>query len=143
MTTLSVCLGEEMMSATAKAKILVAEDDDVTQKLVKRFLERSGFNVVVADNGEEAFNLALSDHPAVVLLDLMMPKLDGFGFLNALRTSTAAGLPVIVTSALADSARQTQALALGASEYLVKTKFTLADLVEAIRRYLPPDTSAA
>jgi CheY-like chemotaxis protein len=139
MLTHFVGMAEETMPESAKAKILVAEDDDVTQRLVKRFLERSGFLVVTADNGEDALNLALSESPAAVLLDLMMPKMDGFGFLNALRSTAAAGLPVIVTSALADSARQTQAFALGASEYLVKTKFTLADLVEAIKRHLPPD----
>jgi CheY-like chemotaxis protein len=142
MLTVSISTAEEMMPENIKAKILVAEDDDVTQRLVKRFLERSGFSVVTAGNGEEALHLALSESPAAVLLDLMMPKMDGFGFLNALRSTAAAGLPVIVTSALADSARQTQAFALGASEYLVKTKFTLADLVEAIRRHLP-DTPVA
>jgi len=136
-------MAEETMPESAKAKILVAEDDDVTQRLVKRFLERSGFLVVTADNGEDALSLALSESPAAVLLDLMMPKMDGFGFLNALRSTAAAGLPVIVTSALADAARQTQAFALGASEYLVKTKFTLADLVDAIKRHLPPDAPLA
>ena len=58
--------------------------------------------MVTADNGEEALTLALSESPAAVLLDLMMPKMDGFGFLNALRSTAAAGLPVIVTGALAD-----------------------------------------
>lgn len=138
-----VSFAEEPMAHDGKEKILIAEDDDVTQKLVKRFLERCGFSVVVADNGEDALHLALSESPSAVLLDLMMPKMDGFGFLNALRSSAAAGLPVIVTSALADSTRQTQAFALGASEYLVKTKFTLSDLVDAIRRHLPPKTPAA
>jgi len=139
----SACLAEDSMSDPVKAKILIAEDDDVTQKLIKRFLERSGFNVVVADNGEDALTLTLSESPNAVLLDLMMPKMDGFGFLAALRTTRAAGLPVIVTSALADTARQNQALALGANEYLVKTKFTLADLVDAIRRHLPPEAKPA
>jgi two-component system response regulator ResD len=143
MMMFSAIPAEEIMQNNPKAKILVAEDDDVTQRLVKRFLERSGFLVVTADNGEDALNLAISESPAAVLLDLMMPKMDGFGFLNALRSTAAAGLPVIVTSALADTARQTQAFALGASEYLVKTKFTLVDLVEAIKRHLPPETPLA
>jgi two-component system response regulator ResD len=143
MMTFPASSAEEIMQNNPKAKILVAEDDDVTQRLVKRFLERSGFLVVTADNGEDALNLAISESPAAVLLDLMMPKMDGFGFLNALRSTAAAGLPVIVTSALADTARQTQAFALGASEYLVKTKFTLVDLVEAIKRHLPPETPLA
>ena len=124
------------MPTSAKPKILVVEDDDVTQKLVKRFLERAGYEVLVADNGVDGIRLTQSDTPRLVLLDLMMPQMDGFGFLAALRDTPAAGLPVIVTSALADAARQSQAFALGAREYLVKTKFTLADLVAAIRRHV-------
>jgi CheY-like chemotaxis protein len=124
------------MPTSEKPKILVVEDDDVTQKLVKRFLERAGYEVLVADNGLDGIRLTQSDAPRLVLLDLMMPEMDGFGFLEALRQTPAAGLPVIVTSALADAARQSQAFALGAREYLVKTKFTLADLIEAVRRHV-------
>jgi CheY-like chemotaxis protein len=124
------------MPTSDKPKILVVEDDDVTQKLVKRFLERAGYEVLVADNGLDGIRLTQSDAPRLVLLDLMMPEMDGFGFLEALRQTPAAGLPVIVTSALADAARQSQAFALGAREYLVKTKFTLADLIEAVRRHV-------
>jgi DNA-binding response OmpR family regulator len=124
------------MPDTAKPRILVVEDDDVTQKLVKRFLERSGYEVSVADNGWDGLNLAIGNRPHLVLLDMMMPQMDGFGFLRALRSSAAAGLPVIVTSALADPSRQAQALELGAREYLVKTKFSLSDLTDAIRRHL-------
>lgn len=129
------------MSSQQKPKVLVVEDDDVTQNLFRRFLERSGFEVAVADNGQDGFALAVREPPQVVILDLMMPQLDGFGFLNALRTSPAAGLPVIVTSALADAERKAQALALGVKEYFVKTKFTLSELVDAVRRQLPPDAA--
>jgi DNA-binding response OmpR family regulator len=126
----------QTMSDPAKPRILIVEDDEVTQHLMKRFLQRSGFDVIVADNGMEGFDRAVGDAPNLVLLDMMMPGMDGFGFLRQLRGSAVAGLPVIVTSALADPARQAQALELGASEYLVKTKFSLADLTDAIRRHL-------
>jgi len=131
-----------MTSTPGKSRILVVEDDEVTQNLFKRFLERAGFDVAVADNGEDAFHHVTRQTPNLVLLDLMMPKMDGFGFLQALRGSPAAGLPVIVTSALADPARQSQALELGAKAYLVKTKFTLADLVAAIQRLLTPGANS-
>ena len=126
----------QTMSDPAKPRILIVEDDEVTQHLMKRFLQRSGFDVICADNGSEGFNRAVGEQPNLVILDMMMPGMDGFGFLRELRRSPAAGLPVIVTSALADPARQAQALELGASEYLVKTKFSLADLTDAIRRHL-------
>ncbi|HEY7119560.1 MAG TPA: response regulator [Tepidisphaeraceae bacterium] len=126
-----------MMPTADKTKILVVEDDEVTQRLFKRILERSGYAVAVADNGIDGFEVAVREHPHLVLLDLMMPELDGFGFLGLLRASPLADLPVIVTSALADSARQTQAFAMGVREFLVKTKFTLNDLVASIQRNLP------
>ena len=123
------------------SSILIVEDDPVTQNLFRRFLARSGFAVLVADNGEDAFNLTLTHQPDLVLLDLMMPRMDGFGFLELLRTSSAAGTPVIVTSALADLERQEHARELGANEYLVKTQFTLAGLIDAIHRHLPPQNA--
>src|SRR5687768_6790230 len=102
------------MPDSSKPKVLVVEDDDVTQNLFRRYLERSGFEVAVAGNGREAFDLAISEPPDAVVLDLMMPEMDGFGFLNAIRaTPTAASLPVIVTSALADAERKAQALSMG------------------------------
>src|SRR5690349_12147289 len=101
------------MPENQKPKVLVVEDDDVTQTLFRRFLERSGFDVTVADDGQQAIDLALNHPPDAVILDLMMPRMDGFGFLQALRGSPAADLPVIVTSALADAERKSEALALG------------------------------
>jgi CheY-like chemotaxis protein len=126
------------MSEMPKPKVLVVEDDDVTQTLFRRYLERSGFDVTVAGDGAAAIHLALHHRPDAVILDLMMPRMDGFGFLTALRTSPIADLPVIVTSALADAERKSEALALGVKDYLVKTKFTLNELVDTIRRHLPP-----
>lgn len=125
-----------MSNVATLQRILVVEDDQVTQGLLRRFLERSGYEVSVADNGWDAFQLATSTQPDLVLLDLMMPKLDGFGFLEAIRASTAAKVPVIVTSALGDAGRQAKAYELGAREYLVKTKFSLGDLVAAVKRHI-------
>jgi CheY-like chemotaxis protein len=125
-----------MTVTSSRTRILVVEDDEVTQNLIKRFLERAGFEVAVADNGLDAFKLVEERAPNLVLLDMMMPRMDGFGFLRALKGTPAAGLPVIVTSALADPARQAHALELGAREYLVKTKFSLSELTEAIRRHV-------
>ena len=125
-------------NGNGNSSILIVEDDPVTQNLFRRFLARSGFQVLVADNGEDAFDLAVAHQPDLILLDLMMPKMDGFGFLQVLRTSPAAGTPVVVTSALADPERQEHARELGANDYLVKTQFSLAELIETIHRHLPP-----
>jgi DNA-binding response OmpR family regulator len=129
------------MPDSIKPKVLVVEDDDVTQTLFRRFLEKSGFEVAVADNGEDALAALATRPPDAVILDLMMPKMDGFGFLEALRGGRWAGLPVIVTSALADAERKAQALSLGVREYMVKTKFTLNELVDTIRRHVGREVS--
>jgi CheY-like chemotaxis protein len=125
-----------MTVTSPRTRILVVEDDEVTQNLIKRFLERAGFEVSVADNGVDAIEIVRTWGPQLVLLDMMMPRMDGFGFLRALKASPAEGLPVIVTSALADPARQQHAISLGAREYLVKTKFSLSELTDAIRRHV-------
>lgn len=124
------------MPTNSAHRILVVEDDEVTQHLLRRLLERSGFSVTVADNGWDAFQIATSAPPDLVLLDLMMPKLDGFGFLEAIRSSTSAHVPVIVTSALGDPTRQTRARELGAREYLVKSQFSMTDLIAAVHRHM-------
>jgi CheY-like chemotaxis protein len=128
------------MPDSLKPRVLVVEDDDVTQTLFRRYLERNGFEVAVADNGSEALTFVAANPPDAVILDLMMPMMDGFGFLEGLRGTPFANLPVIVTSALADAERKAQALSLGVKEYMVKTKFTLNELVDTIRRYLPKST---
>jgi len=131
----------DMPNTSTKLKILVVEDDDVTQRLFKRILERNGYDVATADNGQEALDVAVREQPHLVLLDLMMPVMDGFGFLQAIRNTPVAGLPIIVTSALADTARRAQAMALGTKDYLVKSKFSLTDLMEAIRLHASPDAA--
>jgi CheY-like chemotaxis protein len=128
----------DMPTTSTKFKILVVEDDEVTQRLFKRILERNGYDVATADNGQEALDVVAREQPHLVLLDLMMPVMDGFGFLQALRDAAVSGLPVIVTSALADTHRRAQAIALGAKDYLVKSSFTLTDLMDAVRQHIAP-----
>jgi CheY-like chemotaxis protein len=131
-------LAIDMPTTSTKFKILVVEDDEVTQRLFKRILERNGYDVATADNGQEALDVVAREQPHLVLLDLMMPVMDGFGFLQALRDAAVSGLPVIVTSALADTHRRAQAIALGAKDYLVKSSFTLTDLMDAVRQHIAP-----
>jgi DNA-binding response OmpR family regulator len=110
------------------------EDDEVTRMLMVRFLKRHGFEVSSAEDGLAGLKETLDWGPHLVLLDLMMPVMDGMTYLRKLQASKAAGVPVVVTSALGDQSKKTEAEVLGACEYLVKTRFTLDDLLATVRR---------
>jgi DNA-binding response OmpR family regulator len=101
--------------------VLVADDDVDIQGLVVLRLERSGYRVLRASNGEEALELALSEHPQLAVLDITMPKLDGLEVTRRLRAQPeTADLPVILLSARVQEADVTGGLDAGATDYLKK-----------------------
>jgi len=99
-------------------KILLVDDDPLIQHLVGGELERDGFRVIVADDGVQALRLAREHRPAVILLDIHLPRLHGWEVLAELKTDpTIAGIPVIILSVEEQRAR---GFSMGACEYLVK-----------------------
>jgi CheY-like chemotaxis protein len=89
--------------STSPRPILIVEDDDDSRAFMVTVLEIEGYRVVTAANGDEALTAARQEHPRLILLDLMMPRLDGFGFRAAqLRDPQLANIPVILVSALED-----------------------------------------
>ncbi len=85
-------------------KILIADDDPAVVETLKAILERSGYNVDSASNGEECIKKILLDKPDLLLLDIMMPKMDGYSFLVAIKelkalTGSAPEMPVIMITA--------------------------------------------
>jgi signal transduction histidine kinase/CheY-like chemotaxis protein len=100
------------------AQVLVVDDDATVRALMDRHLTKEGFTVVTAASGIEALALARDLHPAAITLDVMMPDLDGWSVLAALKSDpTLAGIPVILVTIVDDRQR---GYALGATEYLVK-----------------------
>jgi PAS domain S-box-containing protein len=100
---------ERLVGRTPGATALVVEDDDSTRSLLRRTLERAGWAVSLAENGRVGLERMRESTPAVVLLDLMMPEVDGFQFLEEVRRNTAwDGVPIIVITAkiLTDADRQ-------------------------------------
>src|SRR4029078_4585672 len=98
--------------------ILVADDDATTRELVERHLERSGFAVFTARGGQEGLRLVRELRPAAVTLDIMMPDLDGWTVLAAIKGDPAlASIPVLLMSIVDEKNR---GYALGAADYLVK-----------------------
>jgi two-component system phosphate regulon response regulator PhoB len=119
-----------------KKRILIVEDEADAVKLLEFYLQRAGFELTVATDGEQALQLARASPPDLVLLDVMLPGLDGFAVCRLLRQEPrTAAVPVLMTSALAMEFAQKQGLRLGAIEYLVKP-FSPRELLARIEQIL-------
>ena len=117
-------------------KILVVDDDRNLLKLFKYVLEKDGFAVITAMDGESGLELALVERPDLIMLDLKMPKLDGIEVLRKLKADPlTAAIPVVVITASAQKADAERALQEGAVGYLVKP-FRIAELRDCVRAAL-------
>jgi CheY-like chemotaxis protein len=120
-------------------RILLAEDDRFLRKAAEASLRRKGYEVVPAADGEEAVRLARTESPDLILLDLIMPKLQGFEVLRALKADPAtAAIPVIVLSNLSQDRDVQQAIEGGAASYFVKANLSLQELVQKVEETLKP-----
>lgn len=117
-------------------KILLVEDDEDIQRVAVMALRfKGGWEVLVASNGEEGLERAASDQPDVILLDAMMPKMDGLEMCRRLKADTdLAGIPVIFLTARSQQAEIDEGLEAGAVSYLMKPfdPMTLADEIRRI-----------
>ena len=114
-------------------RVLLAEDDRFLRKAAETALKRQGFTVLPAVDGEEALRMARAEAPDIVLLDLIMPKLQGFEVLRALKADPATTkIPVIILSNLGQESDVKQAMEAGAAGYFVKANLSLQDLVERV-----------
>ena len=101
--------------------MLVVDDDPVILELLRINFEIEGFEVISASDGQEGLERAATDHPDVILSDIMMPRLDGLQLLTRLKDDPAtADLPVVLLSAKAQKAEIAEGLALGADDYVTK-----------------------
>jgi DNA-binding response OmpR family regulator len=114
-------------------KVLIIEDDSFLQGLAANKLTKSDFDVMTAKNGEEAMTKLAESPFDCVLLDLMLPDMSGFDILKNIK-ETHKKSPVIVFSNLSDDKDIKQAMDLGAEEYLIKSNFTLEELVEKVKK---------
>jgi two-component system phosphate regulon response regulator PhoB len=118
-------------------RILFVEDDDALAGVYLVRLQAEGFDVKRVANGEDALATALSYHPDLVLLDVMMPKVSGFDVLDILRnTPETANLKIIMLTALSQDSDRKRAEALGVDEYLVKSQVVITDVIDHIKRLL-------
>lgn len=120
------------------ARILIIEDEPGIRHNLRRVLRLEGHEVFEAEDGRRGVELALACAPQLVVCDLMMPGLDGFEVLRALRANPAtAAVAFCFLTASAEKDTRHKGLACGADEYITKP-FALADLRELLRRRLPP-----
>ena len=125
------------MNNTHKRKILLVEDDTALASVYRSRLELEGFDVCEANNGEDALSLAVSEHPDLVLLDVMMPKISGFDVLDILlNTPETTNIRVIMLTALSQPKDKERAEQLGVDDYLVKSQVVIDDVIERVRHHL-------
>ena len=124
------------MNNKSNKKILVVDDEEMTTELAKTFLEKHGFEVVVAVDGEEAIKAAHEQVPDLILLDVMLPTIDGFEVCKRLKDhATFKNTPILMFTAKGLSSDVERGEAAGADEYIVKP-FSGKALVATIRQHL-------
>lgn len=127
----------------AQKKMLIAEDDVNIQELLKMYMTKEGFDVETASNGGEALVKFRVFNPDIVLLDIMMPGLDGWEVCHSIRKES--NVPVIMLTARGETADKVNGLELGADDYIVKP-FEMTEVVARVnavlRRYSPAEPVA-
>lgn len=124
-----------MEPTNSKKTILLADDEQFIAIAYKDGLERAGYNVLVAHDGSEALEMLKTNKPDLLLLDLIMPKMNGFEVLRSLKQDPAyADLPVIVLTNLGQSSDEAEARSYGAVDFVVKADISLQDLLARLER---------
>lgn len=115
-----------------KKKIMIIEDNKDLQDIYKHSFEKYGYEVLVEGNGLEGVNSVIKTLPDVILLDLMMPGMDGFGFLRKMKETGGLSIPVIVCSNISDVDTINKALKDGATEVILKVDYSGKQLVDKV-----------
>ena len=118
-------------------KILIVDDEKAIADILKVNLEKEGFNTIIANDGEEAIKLALSVNPDLILLDLMLPKVDGFTVCKKLRRELVC--PIIMLSAKDEVVDKIIGLELGADDYMTKP-FSIREVTARVKANLRKHT---
>jgi DNA-binding response OmpR family regulator len=119
------------------AKILIIEDDRFLRELIARKLKNEGYEVLEAVDGEEGLKRIKEEKPDLILLDLILPGIDGFEVLaKAKEDPDTAQIPVIILSNLGQREEIERGLKLGAIDYLIKAHFTPGEIIEKIKNII-------
>jgi CheY-like chemotaxis protein len=110
--------------------VLVADDNDVAQRLCKRVLEKAGYGVLIAADGLQAVDVAFKERPSMILMDVAMPGIDGLEAMRRIKAEMPS-LPIVIASAHSMASDRERFLAAGADNVLSKP-FRLADLISIV-----------
>ena len=121
----------------AKKRILLVEDDEFLAELYATKLNLEGFEVSLATDGEKCLRLAKEQEPDLVLLDIVLPKMDGFEVLRQLKLGKKTKeMPVILLTNLSQKDEVSRGLSLGANDYLIKAHFMPSEVIKKIKQVI-------
>lgn len=121
------------------ARVLIADDDPFLLKIYSTRLTQDGHEVMTASDGQTALEMAISEKPDLLVLDIMLPRLNGLDVLTELKSNSAANkIAVVFLSNLAQPEEQEEAQKRGADEFLIKARLTPSQVVEALQKYTGP-----
>lgn len=122
---------------SVKKTILLVEDDEFLAELYATKLDLEGFEVLLAGDGEKGLKLATDKKPALVLLDIILPKMDGFEVLKKLKAQAVTkDIPVILLTNLSQKDEVSKGLTSGAADYLIKAHFMPSEVVKKIKQII-------
>lgn len=125
---------------TLMTKILIAEDEPILNKALTEFISEAGFEILNAFDGKEAVDLTKMEKPDLVLLDIILPKKDGYEVLDELKSDKKTSkIPIILLTNLESAENIQKAFDKGATTYLVKSNYKLEDIVKKIQEILGRD----
>lgn len=126
-----------MFKNNNKIKILLIEDDPFLLSMYTTKFELEGFKVVSVNDGEKGLKMASSEMPDIILLDILMPKMNGFEVMEKLKADEQMSrIPVILLTNLNQKNEIERGLALGADDYLIKAHFMPSEVVDKIKRVI-------
>ncbi len=118
-------------------KILIIEDDKFLRDLINQKLLKEGFDIAQAVDGEDGIKKIKEENPDLILLDLILPGIDGFEVLTQMKADPSlASIPVIILSNLGQKEDIEKGLKLGANDFLIKAHFTPGEIIEKIKNVL-------
>jgi DNA-binding response OmpR family regulator len=117
--------------------ILIVEDDKILRELISQKLEKENYKISAAVDGEEGLKKTKEEKPDIVLLDLILPGIDGFGVLEEIKKDPEINkIPVVILSNLGQKEEIERGMNLGATDYLIKAHFTLSEIVAKVKNIL-------
>lgn len=126
-----------MAKEKEKVKILIIEDDSFLLSMYATKFELENFEVVTAEDGEKGLKMAIKEMPAIILLDILLPKMNGFEVLKNLKENFATKeIKVILLTNLSQRGEVEQGLEMGAVDYLIKAHFMPSEVVEKVKKIL-------